>query len=77
MELTFYGRPNCALCDEGKRVLALAIEGTAVTINYINIEDDDFLHEKYMVMIPVVTKGEEVIQYGQLDYVTLVEAISS
>ena len=77
MELTFYGRPNCALCDEGKRVLALAIEGTAVTVKYINIEEDDFLHEKYMVMIPVVTKGEEVIQYGQLDYVTLVEAISS
>ena len=41
----------------------------------LNIEDDDELHTKYMLMIPVVEKDGVVIQYGQLDYVTLLEAL--
>jgi len=76
MQLTFYGRPNCALCEEGKRILALVAEDVALDVTYINIEEDDELHEKYLIMIPVVTKGEEVIQYGQLDYLTLLDAVS-
>lgn len=76
MQLTFYGRPKCALCEEGKRILALVAEDVALDVTYINIEEDDELHEKYLIMIPVVTKGEEVIQYGQLDYLTLLDAVS-
>lgn len=76
MQLTFYGRPNCALCEEGKRILALVAEDVALDVTYINIEEDDELHEKYLIMIPVVAKGEEVIQYGQLDYLTLLDAVS-
>ena len=76
MQLTFYGRPNCALCEEGKRILALVAEDVALDVTYINIEEDDELHEKYLIMIPVVVKGEEVIQYGQLDYLTLLDAVS-
>lgn len=76
MQLTFYGRPNCALCEEGKRILALVAEDVALDVTYINIEENDELHEKYLIMIPVVVKGEEVIQYGQLDYLTLLDAVS-
>ena len=76
MQLTFYGRPNCALCEEGKRILALVAEDVALDVTYINIEENDELHEIYLIMIPVVVKGEEVIQYGQLDYLTLLDAVS-
>ncbi len=75
MKINFYSRPNCPLCVEGLSVLKLVQEDVDFEIEVINIEDDDKTHEKYMLMIPVVEKDGEVIQYGNLDYVTLLEAL--
>ena len=47
-----------------------------ILIDLVLNEDDDALHEKYMFMIPVVEVNSKVIQYGQLDYVTLLKALS-
>lgn len=74
-KVTFYSRPGCSLCEEGFLTLTLVQEDIPFKIEILNIEDDDALHEKYMFMIPVVEKDGEVIQYGQLDYVTLFEAL--
>ena len=63
-----------SLCDEGLSILKLVQDDTHFEIEIINIEEDDDIHEKYMLMIPVVVKDGEIIQYGQLDYVTLYEA---
>lgn len=76
MNVKFYSRPNCELCIEGLQTLKIVQEDISFTIEQYNIEDDDGLHEKYMLMIPVVERNGEVIQYGQLDYVTLYEALS-
>ena len=46
------------------------------SLNIVNIEEDDEAHERYMLMIPVVEVGGEMIQYGRLDYTTLFEALS-
>ena len=73
--INFYSRPHCHLCEEGLLTLKLVQEDYSFDINIINIEEDDALHEKYMLMIPVVTYNEEVIQYGILDYATLLEAL--
>ncbi|MFC5540902.1 MAG: glutaredoxin family protein [Bacilli bacterium] len=74
MKVCFFSRPNCALCEEGLTILKLVQEDAGFEIEIINIEEDDEIHEKYMLMIPVVEKDGEIIQYGQLDYVTLYEA---
>ena len=74
-KVTFYSRPGCSLCEEGFLTLTLVQEDIPFKIEILNIEDDDALHEKYMFMIPVVEKDGQVIQYGQLDYVTLFEAL--
>lgn len=74
MPVKFYSRPNCSLCDEGLLLLKLVQEDSNFDIEVINIEEDDALHEKYMLMIPVVEKDGNIIQYGALDYVTLLEA---
>ena len=74
-KVIFYSRPGCSLCEEGFLTLTLVQEEIPFKIEILNIEDDDVLHEKYMFMIPVVEKDGQVIQYGQLDYVTLLEAI--
>ena len=74
-KVIFYSRPNCPLCEEGFLTLKLVQEDIPFKIEILNIEDDEALHEKYMLMIPVVEKDGNVIQYGQLDYVTLLEAL--
>lgn len=76
MIVKFYSRPNCELCVEGLQTLKIVQEDVAFTIEQYNIEESDMLHEKYMLMIPVVEKDGKVIQYGRLDYVTLLDALN-
>ncbi|MEC1179069.1 glutaredoxin family protein [Metasolibacillus meyeri] len=73
--VNFYSRPNCHLCEEGLLTLKLVQEDCTFELNIINIEENDALHEKYMLMIPVVTYEGRILQYGMLDYVTLFEAL--
>lgn len=73
--IKFYTRPGCPLCDEAKLMLQLVSEDVALEIEEISIEDDDAAHEKYVLMIPVITCNSEIIQYGNVDYVTLREAL--
>ncbi|KYG90646.1 thiol-disulfide isomerase [[Bacillus] sp. KCTC 13219] len=73
--VNFYLRPDCQLCEEGLLTLKLVQEDYAFELTVINIEENEALHEKYMLMIPVVTCDEQTLQYGQLDYVTLFEAL--
>ncbi|MCP1145816.1 glutaredoxin family protein [Lysinibacillus endophyticus] len=75
MKVTFYSRPNCPLCTDGLMMLKLVQEDVEFEIEMVNIEDDDEIHEKYMLMIPVVEKDGEIVQYGNLDYVTLLESL--
>ncbi|MGE7021353.1 glutaredoxin family protein [Solibacillus cecembensis] len=76
MIVQFYSRPNCELCVEGLQILKLVQEDIPFQIEQINIEENDALHEKFMVMIPVVEFNGDVIQFGRLDYPTLTLALS-
>ena len=76
MIVQFYSRPNCELCIEGLQILKLVQEDIPFQIELINIEENDALHEKFMVMIPVVELNGDVIQFGRLDYPTLTLALS-
>lgn len=76
MNIKYYSRPGCGLCEEGIVLLKLVQEDVPFTIEEINIETDDLLHERFMLMIPVVEKNGEIIQYGALDYVTLLEGLA-
>lgn len=76
MIIKFYSRPNCELCIEGLQTLKIVQEDIAFEIEHYNIEENDALHEQYMLMIPVVELNNEIIQFGQLDYPTLFEALS-
>lgn len=73
--ITYYSRPNCRLCEEGMSLLLLVQEDKEFEIVEVNIEDDDELHEKYMMKIPVVEQNGRIIQSGLLDYITLLEEI--
>lgn len=71
----FYSRPNCQLCNDGMELLKIIQLEKTFTIEVVNIEEDDELHEKYMMYIPVVEQNGEIIQSGLLDYITLLEGI--
>lgn len=77
MDVKFYSRSHCELCVEGLRTLKLVQEELGFSIEIIDIEQDEAIHEKYMLMIPVVEKDGSVIQYGNIDYVTLMEQLAS
>lgn len=75
MIIKFYSKPDCGLCIEGLHTLKIVQEDIDFKIEHYNIEEDDEAHEKYMLMIPVVEHNGDVVQYGQLDYATLYEAL--
>ncbi|RUL47418.1 MULTISPECIES: glutaredoxin family protein [Lysinibacillus] len=77
MKITYYSRPNCSLCEDGMLLLNLLKDDVDFEIEVVNIEENEEIHEKYMLMIPVVEKDGEIIQYGNLDYVTLLEALQN
>ncbi|MBD8016366.1 glutaredoxin family protein [Microbacterium sp. APC 3898] len=74
---TLYTRANCPLCDEAKLMIQLVNEDFPLSYKEIDIESDDELHEKYMLMIPVLEKDNKVLLYGNIGYVDLLEALES
>ena len=56
------------------QTLKLVQEDIPFQIENINIEESEQYHGKYMLMIPVVENNGDVIQYGNLDYATLLDA---
>lgn len=73
--ITIYTRKNCELCEEAKLMLQLVQEDYPVDYEEIDIESDEGLHEKYMLMIPVIERDAEIIMYGKIGYVELLEAL--
>lgn len=61
MEITYYSKDNCSLCDKGLIILERIQKDFPFTIKIVNIYEDDALLEKYQIMIPVVEiEGVEV-----------------
>ncbi|MDX1807379.1 MAG: glutaredoxin family protein [Paenisporosarcina sp.] len=77
MKVQFYSRSNCPLCEEAKLMLELVKEDIYLDVEEINIEEDDELHEKYLLRIPVIESKGQIIQEGRIDYPTLLEAFTS
>lgn len=76
MKVRFYSRAQCELCVEGLALLKLVQEDVPFDFEVVDIEKDDAAHERFMLMIPVVEVAGQIVQYGHLDYVTLLEGLS-
>ena len=73
--LTLYTRPNCPLCEEAKLMLNLVQEDFPLDYKEVNIEEDDQVHEKYMLMIPVLEQEGKILLYGNIGYADILEAL--
>lgn len=72
IELVYYTRKNCGLCDEGREQIKLALSElryNKVKLTPVDIDEDDALQEEYMVRVPVLKHEEEVVQEGLIDFV--------
>lgn len=72
MQLILYRQDGCALCDEAEMMLSLVQEEYDFTWSTIDIRTDDVIHEKYMLMVPVLEHEKQVSLYGNIGYVDLV-----
>ncbi|MBE0609301.1 MAG: glutaredoxin family protein [Dehalococcoidia bacterium] len=61
LRVTLYGRPGCSLCDHAEQMLARIGRRLPMSVELVNIETDDGLHQRYMFEIPVIAvDGAEV-----------------
>jgi glutaredoxin len=67
MNLQFYTKVDCPLCDKAKAKLKELQHEINFTIKEFDIYKDDTLLEKYQLMIPVVEHEGEMLAYGQVD----------
>ncbi|MFC7366036.1 MULTISPECIES: glutaredoxin family protein [Bhargavaea] len=75
MNVTLYVGNDCPLCDEAMLNLKLAAQDLPLDIEVVDIRRDDRLHEKYMLMIPVLEKDGKVLLYGNIGYGDVMEAL--
>ncbi len=73
--ITLFTRANCPLCDEAKLMLMLAQEDFEIEWTEVDIESDEALHEKYMLMIPVIEQNGQPVIFGNVGYIELLEAL--
>ncbi|MDF0728308.1 glutaredoxin family protein [Cytobacillus sp. S13-E01] len=59
-----YSKLDCPLCLKAKKVLEELNEEIPLTIEEIDIYEDDVLLEKYQIMIPVIEIDGEEVTYG-------------
>lgn len=72
VEVTFYTRANCPLCDKAKA--AIATSGVAVRMTEVDIESDPALRERYTNDIPVIhINGTEAFRH-RVEPATFAEA---
>jgi thiol-disulfide isomerase/thioredoxin len=67
IEVNFYKKENCPLCDKGKAVLDELAKEFPLAIKEYDIYKNDQLLELYQIMIPVVEIDGEQVSYGILD----------
>ena len=59
-----YGRPGCHLCDDAREALERVRARIPFRLEERDITQDDDLHRRYLVRIPVVClDGEELFEY--------------
>lgn len=71
MEVYYYTRKKCPLCEDGLLILQKLQREYPFKLIEKDIEKSDELTEKFGLMIPVVEIQGEIIQYGIIDPVTI------
>ena len=74
--LTLYTRVGCHLCEDMESLLPAYLEGTALSLDIIYIDDDAALEQVYGTLVPVLKAGNREICHYFLDVKALQQYIS-
>lgn len=75
MEIIFYTRKKCGLCEDAKLLLLLLQAEYSFEIIERDIDEKDEWIEKFGLMIPVIEVNGEVIQSGIIDLENLEKSL--
>ena len=59
LEVTFYSRPGCHLCEAAKEAIAPLLAEMGAALREVNIDGDAVLTERYGWDIPVIFIGKK------------------
>jgi glutaredoxin len=75
--VTLYGRPGCHLCEEALALLQRLAPRFGYSIEQVNIESDEGLHQRFMFEIPVVAVGETIVARAPIRAGALEDALAA
>ena len=67
IEVTFYTKAGCHLCDDARELLEEIAEGTEYTLNEIDIRADMAVFELYRYRIPVIRINQDTLLEGRIE----------
>ncbi len=66
VNIKFYHRPGCWLCDKAEDMLNGLVLRYEINVTRINIDDDDELYDLYRYDIPVIEFKDESALHGNI-----------
>lgn len=73
IRLTLYGRPDCGLCQD----MLATLEDMQIALDFIDIDDDPALQQRFGTLIPVLVHGSKIICTYHLDQPALAAALNA
>jgi glutaredoxin len=77
LQVTFYTKAGCHLCDDARDMLDEIAAETTYELTEIDIRRDTTLFELYRYRIPVIMLNETLVAEGRVDYNELMHAFDN
>ena len=77
LQVTFYTKAGCHLCDDARAMLDDIATETTYELTEIDIRRDAELFELYRYRIPVIMINETLAAEGRVDYNELIHAFDN
>src|SRR5260221_12509854 len=74
VQVTFYTKAGCHLCEEARDMLDDIAAQTTFELTEIDIRSDNELFERYRYRIPVIIIEDDTILEGRIEYRELARA---
>jgi len=74
MQVTFYTKAGCHLCDEARDMLEDIAALTSYELTEVDIRRDSDIFEQYRYRIPVIIVDQETVLEGRIEFRDLAKA---
>jgi len=74
MQVTFYTKAGCHLCDEAREMLEDIAALTSYELTEVDIRRDPDIFEQYRYRIPVIIIDQETVLEGRIEFRDLAKA---